>query len=372
MPVYKSKTPTKDGRQWFFKVSYVDSYGNTQKYVSKKFIRQSDAKDEERIFMTQVKDERKNIGSMTLGELWDDFVAYQDSRVKISTKANYKHSRPYFEKLFNIPCRSFTIKQFESLRNDLIKNDKIKTVSKNDKLKVFRTVLNYGRKVYGYDFSSVLATPSRIKDPNKIKTEHTVYSTEEFQQFLSAEDNLRFRCLWEMLYFCGLRIGEARGLQWRDIDWNTNTVSINKQVMSIDNIGTNYYVSTLKTSSSYRKLVMCTSLANDLKRYQEECKQFDNYSDDFWIFGDDYGVMPLSHNKPQRRKKKIANIAGVKVIRLHDFRHSCASMLISKGVPIPTVSKYLGHANITETLNTYSHSLASDFDNVSNVLDNIF
>ncbi len=47
-------------------------------------------------------------------------------------------------------------------------------------------------------------------------------------------------------------------------------------------------------------------------------------------------------------------------------------MLISKGVPIPTVSKYLGHANITETLNTYSHAMASDFNNVSNVIDNLF
>ena len=88
----------------FFKVSYVDSYGNIQKYVSKKFLRQSDAKDEERIYLGQVKDERKNLSSMTLGDLWDDFVAYQDSRVKISTKKNYRHSRPYFEKLFNIPA----------------------------------------------------------------------------------------------------------------------------------------------------------------------------------------------------------------------------------------------------------------------------
>ena len=142
--------------------------------------------------------------------------------------------------------------------------------------------------------------------------------------------------------------------------------------MSIENVGTNYYISTLKTSSSYRKLVMCSSLASDLKAYQEECKQFDNYSDEFWIFGSDYGVMPMTHSQPQRRKKKIANLAGVKVIRLHDFRHSCASMLISKGVPIPTVSKYLGHANITETLNTYSHAMASDFNNVSNVIDNLF
>lgn len=372
MPIYKSKTPTKDGRQWFFKVSYIDSYGNVQKYVSKKYAKQSDCKDEERLFLADVKDEHKNISDMTLGDLWDDFIAYQDSRVKISTKANYRHSKPYFEKLFKIPCKKFTIKQYETFRNELIANDSLKTVSKNDKIKVFRTVLNYGRRMYGFDFSSVLSTPSRIKEPNKLKTERQIYSPEEFQQFLSCEDVLKFRCLWEMLYYCGLRIGEARGLQWKDIDWNTNTVWINKQVMSIDNVCASYYISTLKTASSNRKLVMCTALVNDLKEYQNECKKFDNYSDDFWIFGTDYGVLPMSHSQPQRRKKKIAELSGVKTIRLHDFRHSCASMLISKGVPITTVSKYMGHASITETLNTYSHAMASDFENVSNVIDNIF
>ena len=369
MPIYKAKKATKDGRIWFFKVSYVDAFGNVKKYVSKKFEKQSEAKEEERKFMASAKDEKKPQSKMTIGELWNDFEEYQDSRVKPTTKRTYAHSKPYFEKLFKIQCKELTQKQFETIRRDLLNNDSLKTVSKNDKLKVFRAVLNYGRRMYNFNFTAILSTPSKFKDPGKIKKVHTIYSPEEFQKFLASEDDLRFRCLWQMLYYCGLRIGEARGLQWKDIDWDTNTVWINKQVMSLDNYSANFYITDLKTSSSNRKLIMCSALVDDLKKYQAEVMKYENYTDNFWIFGRDYGLIPISHSQPQRRKKAIAKKAGLHVIRLHDFRHSCASMLLSKGVPIPTVSKYLGHASITETLNTYSHSLASDFENVSNVID---
>jgi len=61
----------------------------------------------------------------------------------------------------------------------------------------------------------------------------------------------------------------------------------------------------------------------------------------FFIFGPDFGITPLSHCQAQRRKKTIAESAEVKEIRLHDFRHSCASLLINVGTPITTVSKYM-------------------------------
>lgn len=67
----------------------------------------------------------------------------------------------------------------------------------------------------------------------------------------------------------------------------------------------------------------------------------------------------------------IAESSEVKEIRLHDFRHSCASLLINVGTPITTVSKYMGHARVTETLNTYSHMFKNDFDNVSSTFNRL-
>ena len=71
----------------------------------------------------------------------------------------------------------------------------------------------------------------------------------------------------------------------------------------------------------------------------------------------------------QFRKGEIANKAGVKEIRLHDFRHSCASFLVNNGASVTMVSKYLGHSNSSETLNTYSHLFNTTSSEVINTIN---
>ena len=116
---------------------------------------------------------------------------------------------------------------------------------------------------------------------------------------------------------------------------------------------------------------MCDALYNELKSYYDKVKHYSNFTDEFYCFGKYDGVVPLVYASARRRKNEIAKKAGVKQIRLHDFRHSCASLLISSGAPIPMVSKYMGHASITETLNTYTHMLGTDLQGISNILNNI-
>ena len=371
MPQYKTKTPTKDGRSWFFKVNYKDSLGNIHAKVSQKYSTKTEAKDAERRFLNSVKDKKLVPTKMTLGDLWDDWMVHQDSRVKVSTKNNYKQTIPYIEMLFNIKCHEFSLQQFEDWKSNLVSRNDIKTVTKNDRLKTFRALLNYGRRTYDFQFNRILGTESRIKEPNKVKELHNVYTPEDFQIFISGESDLRFICLWKMLYYCGLRIGEARGLQWKDIYWNVKTVWVNKQVQSYNNYSASFYITSLKSTSSDRKLTLCESLLEDLEKYHNQIKKYKNYSDEFFIFGDSGGLIPISYNKCRRRKKTIASKVPVHEIRLHDFRHSCASLLINNGAPITMVSKYMGHASITETLNTYSHMFGSDFQSITNLIDKI-
>lgn len=68
-------------------------------------------------------------------------------------------------------------------------------------------------------------------------------------------------------------------------------------------------------------------------------------------------------------KNEYVKKAGVKQIRLHDFRHSCASLLIYKGVSINVVSKFLGHPKIEETLNTYTHLYSNALSNITDLID---
>ena len=71
------------------------------------------------------------------------------------------------------------------------------------------------------------------------------------------------------------------------------------------------------------------------------------------------------------RRTLIANKAGLKSIRLHDFRHSCASLLINNGANVTLVAKFLGHTKIEETINTYSHMFSTALDNVVSIIDNL-
>ena len=80
-------------------------------------------------------------------------------------------------------------------------------------------------------------------------------------------------------------------------------------------------------------------------------------------------IDPLAVTTLLDRKTKNAFMARVKVIRIHDFRHSCASLLIDSGANITLVAKYLGHSKIDETLNTYSHMYQNRLDTIVNIIE---
>lgn len=371
MPIYKASKPTKDGRSYFFKVNYKDRLSNDSQYVSKKYATKTEAKDEERKFLNSLKDERKTPTKMTIGDLWDRWFEYQLDKVRVSTKRGYVHTKKYIEPLFQIKCVDFNEFHFEEWKKSM-NNTNLNYVSKNDKLKTLRAVLNFGIKHYEFhNFHRAMLMMTKFDNPGIIVEDHLVYTPEEFDKFLSAEDNPRYRILWLTLYYCGLRIGEARGLQWKDIDWDSKTLWVNKQIQSIDNFGSNYFVCDLKTPSSNRKLIMCNALYEELKKYYDNCKQYTNFNDEFYCFGKDLGIVPLVYANARLRKNAIAKKAEVKQIRLHDFRHSCASLLIHSGAPIPMVSKYMGHASVNETLHTYTHMLGSDLQGISDIIDNL-
>lgn len=80
-------------------------------------------------------------------------------------------------------------------------------------------------------------------------------------------------------------------------------------------------------------------------------------------------IEPLPETTLRDRKTKNTVRAGVKDIRIHDFRHSCASLLIDNGANITLVAKYLGHAKIDETLNTYSHMYQNRLENIVQIIE---
>jgi len=95
---------------------------------------------------------------------------------------------------------------------------------------------------------------------------------------------------------------------------------------------------------------------------------YSNFNDDFFICSD---CRPIADSTLYLYRSKMADNAELKLIRFHDFRHSCASLLINNGANVTLVAKYLGHTKIEETLNTYSHMFSTALDFVVSVIDSL-
>lgn len=91
-------------------------------------------------------------------------------------------------------------------------------------------------------------------------------------------------------------------------------------------------------------------------------------NDSFFVVSDN---RPIADSTIYARKTKLANDANLHAIRIHDFRHSCASLLINNGANVTLVAKYLGHTKIEETLNTYSHMFSTALDSVVSIIDRL-
>lgn len=117
---------------------------------------------------------------------------------------------------------------------------------------------------------------------------------------------------------------------------------------------------------AYQNLYANQGAAKMLWEHQKRCKEEYGYRSDWFVFG---GEEPLSDQTIRRRLNEYADKAGVKKIRVHDIRHSHASLLINKGQNILIVSQRLGHSDVTQTLNTYSHLMPNVQKQIINALD---
>lgn len=207
----------------------------------------------------------------------------------------------------------------------------------------------------------------KFNNPNRPPEEMKFYTWEEFKQFVSVIDDIKWKALFEVLFFCGLRRGELRGLTWDNIDFINNELSVVKNVVQ-EGDSRQYIVTTPKTRTSTRTLPLPQKVMDDIHElYFREKKQY-GFSEKWYVFGD---KEPLSAHVLRHTKNKYTQLAGVKQIRIHDFRHSCASVLINNGASIMVVAKFLGHAKIDETLNTYSHLFKNKMDEIVQTMNNL-
>lgn len=113
---------------------------------------------------------------------------------------------------------------------------------------------------------------------------------------------------------------------------------------------------------------MTEILVNSLKKAKLKAKQLNGFNENYFVAGDTFSI---SSNALVDQKNLNCKKAGVKQIIIHDFRHSCASLLINQGSNIQVVAQYLGNTKIEETLKSYSHLFISTLDQVISVIDKL-
>jgi integrase len=211
-------------------------------------------------------------------------------------------------------------------------------------------------------------------------------SIEQAGVFLKVVDNHRLGALFSVALACGLRLGEATGLRWEDVDLNTGEIRIRQQLQPVDK---RLVLQELKTEKSRRTLVLPAVCLDSLKAHRkkqlgERLKAGRRWVDTGLVF-----TTYRTHKEGKGLKLKVGaglhprNVTRVldgllKVaeprlphVRFHDLRHSAASLLLASGVQLAEVSKLLGHSEIRLTADLYSHLQKETAAKAARVMDAI-
>ena len=219
----------------------------------------------------------------------------------------------------------------------------------------------------------------KVERPKKQRYIVDYYRQEELERLLEASKDHPYSLLIQMTAFYGLRRSEALGLKWDAIDFERGTISVIRTVTTItlDGKQTEIEQQSAKTKSSLRTLPLIGSFREyflQVKEAQELNKQVCgncyNYEYDGFVFVDELGermrVDYLTNAFP-----KFLESHGLRRMRFHDLRHSCASLLLANGVPLKHIQEWLGHSDIGTTANIYSHLDYKSKITSANVMDNI-
>jgi integrase len=181
------------------------------------------------------------------------------------------------------------------------------------------------------------------------------WSASELRTFLASTAGTRLEPLWQLYATCGLRRGEALGLRWRDVDLDGGTVAIAKARVSTDR----GVVEGQPKSGRGRAVALDAGTVAKLREHrkcqlEERLAWGPAYAAEDYVFTREDGV-PYSPDHVTRAFRKAVKRAGLPPIRLHDLRHTWASLALAAGVNPKVVSERLGHATVSFTLDTYSH-----------------
>ena len=347
MPTYKDdKTGT-----WYCKFYYVNWQGEKKQKLKRGFKLQREAKDWKRKFLEQFAQNP----DITFESLYEKYKAYITPRIRESSAAIRfniidSHVLPYFKVriVSDISPADISAWQTEILKKGL---SETYTHSINVYLKAIFA--------YAVEYVGLQKNPC-TKSIGSLKSRKIDFWTpEEYKQFSEAcKDNIEAFTIFEVLYYTGMRVGEALALTLNDIDFTACTISVTKTYYRITGKD---LINPPKTAGSERTIAIPAFLVDELKEYISH------------LYEPDPNERIFNRRSQYVRSilQECADKAGVKQIRIHDLRHSHASMLINLGANPLLVAERLGHESPTITLKTYSHLFPSTQTEIVNKIKKV-
>ena len=206
--------------------------------------------------------------------------------------------------------------------------------------------------------------------PRPARREMTALSADHLLRLLDHTRGHRLYPLWVVLGTTGLRLGEALGLSWDDVNIGSGRVVVRRGLQRQRRAGKVFVP--LKTARSYRTVVLtrrAVEALRDQRQLHDELRVTEEgWNDQGLVFPDTVGG-PMEPGHPGSVLRRVLREAGLPPIRVHDLRHTAATIMLVEGVHPKVVQDMLGHSTITTTLDTYSHVMPTLHDAAVRKLD---
>ena len=307
----------------------------------------------------------KEVGDLSSDMLFADYLLewleIAKGRLAVATYSSYaamikKPVGPYFRQ------RNLTLRELEARHLQMFYSEMLRKVKPNTVIH-YHAIIHSALKYAVKTDMLVQNVADKVDRPKKNSFQPVFLSAEEMQKMFEALRGTKLELPVLVAAFYGFRRGEVLGLKWDAIDFERGTISVIRTVTTItlDGKQTEIEQQSAKTKSSLRTLPLIGSFREyflQVKEAQELNKQVCgncyNYEYDGFVFVDELGermrVDYLTNAFP-----KFLESHGLRRMRFHDLRHSCASLLLANGVPLKHIQEWLGHSDFTTTANIYAH-----------------
>ena len=317
--------------------------------------------------------------NLTFEGLSQEYLEVQKNHLSPKTFVNYEYRLQVinqhigFMKLKDLNPK--VLERFYSyMKNEYI-SDKTKRPINNTTLQHYYCVINNVLE-QAVKWEYIKSNPnSKVNKPKREKNEISYYTPEEVDKLIKCIQNepLKYQAIIYMALDLGCRRGELTGLTWEDIDLKTGKVYINKTTQAIK--GRGIVEKETKTENSTRINFISRTTMNVLKEYKKEQNKKKLLLGSKWgnstrVFTTEEGL-DMHPDTPSYILDKIIQKYNLKRITFHGLRHTSVSLMISKGIQAQIISRKVGHSSVQTTDRIYSHFFEKEFEEVSNVMNDI-